>query len=178
MSRPRLVVLAVTLLLTACSSASTSDPGSNEASPALRVVDAPLLPATTDELPVVDVAGFEELLGQLRGTPVVVNFWAAWCGPCRNEMPRLAAAAREHGDSVQFVGVDILDNRGAAEAFIADFEIPFPSLFDVTGETRTAVGGIGQPVTVFYDADGTPVAKVDGELSQAALDEHLAALTA
>ncbi len=48
----------------------------------------------------------------------------------------------------------------------------------MAGETRTAVGGIGQPVTVFYAADGTPVAKVDGELSQEALDEHLAAITA
>jgi thiol-disulfide isomerase/thioredoxin len=178
MSRPRLIVLAVTLTLAACTSTGSNDRDVTGGSPALRVVDAALLPTTTDELPVVDVAGFEELLGELRGTPVVVNFWAAWCEPCRNEMPRLAAAAREHGDSVQFVGVDILDNRGAAEAFIADFEIPFPSLFDVTGETRTAVGGIGQPVTVFYGADGAPVAKVDGELSQAALDEHLAALTA
>jgi thiol:disulfide interchange protein len=55
--------------------------------------------------------------------------------------------------------------------------VPFPSLFDPDGAIRTDLGSLGLPVTVFFDADGNQVAKVDGELSQSALDEHLAEIT-
>jgi len=169
------VVLALTAACIRDDPASSPDAGS---SPAIRLVDAALLPETVDELPMTDVAAFEELLGQLHGTPVVVNFWAAWCEPCESETPRLAQAARDHAETIQFLGVDILDNRDDARAFIDRFDVPYPSLFDPTGETRTSVGSLGQPVTVFYDASGVQVAKVDGEIGEDALREHLAALIA
>ena len=75
---------------------------------------------------------------------------------------------------MQFLGVDTLDSRGGAEDFIAEHAVPFPSLFDPDGAIRTDLAGNGLPITVFFDADGNQVAKVDGELSQEALDEHLA----
>jgi thiol-disulfide isomerase/thioredoxin len=171
------IVATALVALAGCSGGGDPEPTSAGSSPAIRVVDAELLPATVDELPATDVATFEQLLGQLRGTPVVVNFWAAWCEPCEREMPRLAEAAREHADGVQFVGVDILDNRADAQAFIQRFDVPYPSLFDASGDVRTSVGSIGQPVTVFYDADGSTVAKVDGELAADVLAEHLAAIS-
>jgi peroxiredoxin len=87
-------------------------------------------------------------------------------------MPRLSAAAVEHA-GVQFLGVDTLDSRSGAESFITRHAVPFPSLFDPDGAIRTDLGSFGLPVTVFFDADGNQVAKVDGELSQSALDEHL-----
>jgi hypothetical protein len=77
---------------------------------------------------------------------------------------------------VQFVGVDTLDSREGAEAFIAEFSVPFPSLFDPEGTVRTELEGFGLPVTVFFDADGEQFAKVEGELSQSDLDEGLAAI--
>lgn len=135
--------------------------------------EAPLLPTTTDALPEMDAVAYDELLTQLRGTPVIVNFWAAWCPPCREEAPMLAAAGRDHGEEIQFLGVDILDERGAATDFIEEFSIPYPNVFDPPGEIRTAVGSIGQPVTVFYDADGAVVDKVDGQLSQKDLDRNI-----
>lgn len=164
------MILAITL--SACGRDPTAV-GTASGTPAIRIVDAPLLPATVQALPDLDVAGYEELLGQLEGTPVVVNFWAAWCDPCRREMPLLAEAARRLDDEVQFIGVDILDNREAARDFLAELDVPYPSVFDAGGVIRTSLGSIGQPVTVFYAADGTRVAKVDGELGEADLAAHL-----
>ena len=180
MTPPRLALAAaVTLALVAGCNTSRSDPMTSPdatSPPAIRIVDAALLPATVDALPSTDVAGFEELLRQLRGIPVVVNFWAAWCEPCESETPRLVRAARDHADTIQFLGVDILDDRGDATAFIDRFGVPYPSLFDPTGAIRTSVGSLGQPVTVFYDAAGSQVAKVDGEIAEDVLQEHLVAL--
>jgi thiol-disulfide isomerase/thioredoxin len=133
------------------------------------------LPATVAALPPTDVEAFRALLDDLRGTPVVVNLWASWCEPCEREMPILAQAARAHPD-VQFLGVDTLDAREGAEEFIAEFAVPFPSLFDPDGAIRTDLDSFGLPVTVFFDARGNQVGKVDGEISQAALDEHIAAI--
>lgn len=134
------------------------------------------LPRTVAELPGTDTEAFRSLLGNLRGTPVVVNLWASWCEPCQREMPMLSAAALDERD-VQFLGVDTLDSRSGAESFIAEHAVSFPSLFDPDASVRTEFGSFGLPVTVFFDADGNQVAKVDGELSQSALDEHLAAIS-
>lgn len=144
-------------------------------SPAMVVDGAAGLPATVAELPNADAEAFRSLMEELRGTPVVVNLWASWCEPCKVEMPRLASAAGRH-PGVQFLGVDTLDAREGAESFIAEFAVPFPSLFDPEGAIRLELEGFGLPVTVFFDADGEQVAKVEGELSQSALDEHLAAI--
>jgi cytochrome c biogenesis protein CcmG/thiol:disulfide interchange protein DsbE len=177
-TRPRGVVAAI-LAIVLGAGACGGDPATPtaEGTPAIRVVDAPLLPATVEALPDMDVAGFEELLGQLHGTPVVVNFWATWCDPCERELPLLAAAARDLADEVQFVGVDILDNRDAAGPFLTERGVPYPNVFDADGVIRTSLGSIGQPVTAFYDADGRLAAKVDGELSEEDLRAHLAEIT-
>lgn len=145
-------------------------------SPAIVVLDGIAgLPSTVAELPAADADAFRSLMDELRGTPVVVNLWASWCEPCKREMPRLASAAGEHHD-VQFVGVSSLDSREGAESFIAELSVPFPSLFDPDGAIRTELAGVGLPVTVFFDAEGTQIAKIDGELSQSVLDAQLAAI--
>lgn len=150
--------------------------GAVSSSPALLAVDGVAgLPGTVAELPVVDADGFRSVMTELRGTPVVVNLWASWCEPCTREMPRLAEAAAEHRQ-VQFVGVDTLDSREGGEDFIEEFSVPFPSLFDPEGVVRTELESLGLPVTVFFDAEGNQVAKVDGELSQRDLDAHLEAI--
>jgi thiol-disulfide isomerase/thioredoxin len=165
MPRSIVLALAATLTLAACLGSSSDDP----TSPSMA------LPSTADELPAADADAFRGLLADLQGTPVVVNLWASWCEPCKREMPMLSRAAADHPD-VQFLGVDTLDSREGAEAFIAEYSVPFPSLFDPDGAIRTELGSFGLPVTVFFDAEGNEVAKVDGELGQSALDEHLAAI--
>ena len=141
--------------------------------PAVNATDAPLLPTTVDALPPTDVAGFHELLGQLKGTPVVVNIWGSWCGPCISEAPMLTTAARAN-PGVQFVGVDILDSRAGALGFLTTYQVPYPSLFDPAAAIRIDLGAIGQPDTYFYDANGAQVSEVIGILSQTTLDAGLA----
>ena len=180
MTRPRLALLlvasaAVTATLGSCvgGGSDRTTPTPEDKSPALVVADAPSIPDTVDALPPIDAAGFDAILAEARGTPMVVNFWASWCEPCEREMPLLAAAAREHAAQIQFLGIDILDTPEAARGFLARYEVPYPNLFDADGATRDAVGGLGQPVTVFYDAEGELVAKADGELSADDLEASL-----
>ena len=123
--------------------------------PAHNAVETPLLPAFADALPTMDPTSFQSLLSELRGTPVVVNFWGSWCPPCRAEMPRLVAAHHEFGDRVQFLGVDILDSRPEAKAFMEEFEMTFPSVFDPADAIKADLGHFGQPVTAFYRANGS-----------------------
>jgi cytochrome c biogenesis protein CcmG, thiol:disulfide interchange protein DsbE len=142
-------------------------------SPAVNATTAPLLPTTVSALPNLDVSGYHQLLGQLKGTPLVVNVWASWCVPCLAETPLLKAAAAKRPD-VQFLGVDILDSRDGATGYINAHSIPYPSVFDPSGSIRTDLGSFGQPVTVFYAADGTLVAKVDGQIAPDILTADLA----
>ena len=104
---------------------------------------APLLPTHVADLPTFDTDAFRRLMMQLRGTPVVVNVWAAWCGPCKAEAPLLYEASQTYGDRVQFLGVDIVDSLDGARGFIADHGLTYPSLFDPSGAIRDSLGMIG-----------------------------------
>jgi len=146
--------------------------------PARNATRAPLLPTDAVELPEFDLETYRELLGQLRGTPVLVNFWGSWCGPCRAEAPDLAAAHREFGNRVQFLGVDLLDARESARAFMAEFGWRYPSLFDPPAAIRDGLRLLGQPATLFYDADGALVDRWVGPISRDELRSRLTAIMA
>ena len=99
--------------------------------------------------------GFEARLKELRGHPVVVNKWASWCGPCRAEFPIFQRLSARLGKEVGFLGLNSLDNRQAAEAFLDRYPVPFPSYFDPRHTVAQANGmGGGFPTTSFYDATG------------------------
>jgi cytochrome c biogenesis protein CcmG/thiol:disulfide interchange protein DsbE len=132
-----------------------------------------LLPADPYELPGFDPASFQALLSELHGTPVLVNVWASWCGPCEQEAPHLAAASTEFGDRVQFLGVDILDEREAARRFMREYGWTYPSVYDLPGAIRDRLGLLGQPVTLFYDASGKLVKTWTGALNEDVLRENL-----
>lgn len=98
---------------------------------------------------------FRRHLGALRGHPVVVNQWASWCGPCRSEFPIFARVARKYEGRVAFLGVDSQDVRGAAEEFLKEHPVPYPSYYDPKLDVaRVFRGGRGWPTTAFYDAAG------------------------
>ncbi|MEX2276041.1 MAG: TlpA disulfide reductase family protein [Actinomycetota bacterium] len=149
------------VLVFACSGGSNGDVPSPAltptGSPASNATQAALLPTTVDALPEIDATSYVELLAQLKGTPVVVNLWGSWCAPCRQEAPDLKAAAERYGDRVQFIGVDMLDERTSAASFIREAGWSYPSVFDPDGAIRDSLGFLGQPVTIFYDADGQRV---------------------
>jgi cytochrome c biogenesis protein CcmG/thiol:disulfide interchange protein DsbE len=176
---PRLpLICAAAIMLCAACDAPRVDPAPGSPSPARNAVAAPLLPATTSALPSFDPARYEELLGQLQGTPAVVNIWASWCGPCRTEAPILARAASRFGDRVQFLGIDILDERGSARQFIERYGWTYPSLFDQFGSIRDHLGFPGQPDTIFYGRDGDIVATHGGEIDAQTLARNIDALLA
>jgi thiol-disulfide isomerase/thioredoxin len=169
------LALVATISFAACGE-SPEPPGPTGEIPAINATEAPLLPTTADDLPLMDPDAFERLMGQLEGTPVVVNFWGEWCPPCREEMPRLVAAHDEWGDRVQFVGVDILDSRDEARSFIEEFEMTFPSVFDPPDSIKTSLGLFGQPTTGFFRRDGSLEFAWSGPISEETLQEHLEAI--
>lgn len=103
------------------------------------------------------VDDFAGELAKLKGHPVVVNIWGSWCGPCRQEYPYLQQAAAKFGKKVAFIGVDALDQPGAAKTFLADNEIPYPSLQDPNGDAKSYFHVVGLPATVIYDSKGEMV---------------------
>jgi thiol-disulfide isomerase/thioredoxin len=174
--RGRFATAAISLVILAASCDPTGRATDAATHPSLRAenaAEAPLLPTDVFALPAFDFATYEALLAQLRGTPVVVNIWSSWCGPCRKEAEELTDAARTHVTEVQFLGVDILDERAAAAEFLDEYDVPYPSVFDANGEIRDRLGFIGQPETMFYDALGQITAVWTGQITPEALKEHL-----
>jgi thiol-disulfide isomerase/thioredoxin len=175
---------AVALLAAACTHGSAPGTTSSATGPvlpspsAVNATQAPLLPTDRFALPQLDYGQFETLLHQLRGTPVVVNIWASWCGPCRVEAPHLAAAARTYGTRVQFLGVDILDQRPPAQESIRDFGWPYPSVFDPSQDIQHGLGLFAQPVTLFFDRNGHRVGLHTGPVPADVLDQEIAKLLA
>lgn len=173
MTRPRsLVVILVAITITGCSNPATIKPSVT----ATNATSAPLLPRMADELPSMDRQGYETLLEQLRGTPLVVNFWASWCDPCREEMPLLAEAHQRLGREIQFLGVDMEDARDAGARFLHAYDVRYPNVFDPSNEIGLSLDLFAPPMTVFYDRDGAIVARVPGQLSRESLEEGLALL--
>jgi len=116
-------------------------------------------------------------LSDFRGTPVVLNFWASWCTPCRKEFPLLRASAKDAGGRYAVVGVSTEDIRSDARAFAKDEDANWPNGFDVDKGVAKSYGVIGKPQTFFIDADGRIVARVPSELTQATIDRQIAKLT-
>jgi cytochrome c biogenesis protein CcmG/thiol:disulfide interchange protein DsbE len=115
-------------------------------------------------------------LEELRGVPVVLNFWASWCDPCREEAPLLQRgwkAGRRQG--VLFVGLNQQDAREDARNFLAEFGQDFPNVKDPSNETARRWGMTGIPETFFVTARGDVVFHVIGTLSAAQLRDGVAA---
>lgn len=94
-------------------------------------------------------------LGEAPGTPTVVNLWATWCGPCREELPIFQQLHDSAGESVRMLGVVEQDTVEAVRAYVEQIQLTFPSLLDADGALLTAGGFSGLPVTYFVRADGS-----------------------
>lgn len=166
--RRALPLIVVAALLGACADPQSPSGGPNAGEPA-----ATRLPTDRFELPKSDLAGYRAILASLVGKPVVANVWGSWCPPCREEAPALAEISKEFEGRVQFLGIDILDERGAARDFIREFDWPYPHLFDPTGAIRDGLGYIGQPITIIHDATGAKVFEWTGSVTAAQLRKEL-----
>ena len=113
-------------------------------------------------------------LASLRGRVVVLNFWASWCDPCREEMPRLEDAWRRYrGRGVTFVGVNTTDFTGDAERFLRRYKVTFPVVRDGNGRVLARYGGLPIPWTYFVARDGRIVGYIRGEVTEDALEDGL-----
>ncbi|PKB61912.1 MAG: hypothetical protein BZY79_01450 [SAR202 cluster bacterium Casp-Chloro-G4] len=118
-------------------------------------------------------------LQELQGKPVVINFWASWCGPCRQEATVLERLWQTYGDSdVVFVGVDIQDSEKDARAFISEFGVSYPNGMDADGRISIDYGVIGIPVTFLVDRDGVVARRWVGGVRQSQITPWLDELVA
>ena len=110
------------------------------------------------------------------GRPMVMNFWASWCVPCREEMPDFDAVARRHPE-VLFLGVAVQDTEAAAREFAAEVAVSYPLGFDTDGGIAGLYPILGLPTTWFIASDGTIAAQYAGQLQEDSLEslieEHL-----
>ncbi len=123
-----------------------------------------------------DAGGGVLRLADLRGTPVVVNLWAASCTPCLTEMPAFERVHRALGDKVRFVGVDVNDLEAEGRTMARRTGVTYPLVRDPSGAYLVAVGGAGLPTTLVLDASGTVVNARTGEWSEDELRAALAPL--
>jgi cytochrome c biogenesis protein CcmG/thiol:disulfide interchange protein DsbE len=165
-ARFAIAVLAAGILAAAC----TNGGGSGHAA-------AATLPSSPTALPQMSYDQFKQVLGSLKGKPVLVNFWASWCGPCRAEAPVLAQLSKQYAGKVQFVGVDVADQAAAARAYIQKYRWTYPSVADPTYGIRRGFGLLGQPDTILYDTSGKQVWEAPGAITQGSLSSHLSQVT-
>lgn len=112
-------------------------------------------------------------LAALSGTPVVMNFFAAWCIPCATELPAFQAVAKETEGRVAFLGIDHQDSRRAALELMDETGVRFPAGYDPKGEVARAYGLRGMPTTVFISAGGRILERRTGEMSGAELRQSI-----
>jgi len=116
-------------------------------------------------------------LSELRGTPVVLNFWASWCVPCQEEAATLERSWRQQARSrgVLFLGLDMQDVTTDAHAFIRHYAIDYPNVRDPSNDVARTYGVTGVPETFFIDARGQIVGHIIGESTSQQLAEGISA---
>jgi len=124
-----------------------------------------------------DLDGNPLILGDLRGRPVIVNFWASWCGACVEEFPLLAEAERSHrAEGLAVVGIVFRDRSEAARSFMTRMGGTWPAAMDPGEAVAQRYGVIGPPATFFIDRDGVVIGRQIGPFSAADLEAGLAAI--
>lgn len=172
--RPRTVVCLVVGLLVLATGVgifiAQERDGGGAAGDSARLAPDFTLPALRPDRP-------EVALSAAPGKPTVVNFFAAWCEPCKKELPVLREAALRHAGVIEFLGVDHQDSRSDAIELLDAFGITYPAGYDPKGEVAARYGLRGLPATVFITADGRIVELHQGEITGAELEERLHQLT-
>jgi thiol-disulfide isomerase/thioredoxin len=142
-----------------------------------------LPPETTEpdysapDFTMLDKDGNEVKLSDFLGKPIILNFWASWCGPCKSEMPDIQEFYEKYGENVHFLIVNCTDGSretlSTAKAFIEDSGYTFPVYFDTTSMGAYTYGASSIPLTFFIDANGDLMAYYMGAMSANILQQGI-----
>jgi peroxiredoxin len=133
--------------------------------------------AMAPDFELLGVDGAVHQLSQWRGQPVLLNFWATWCPPCRAELPALQAASERYAGRITIIGIAVGETAEQVAPFVAQYGLTYPLLLDLDNnvtEARYAIRGL--PTTLFVAADGIVSARHIGPLTEADIDRYLAPL--
>ena len=148
--------------------ASDDSAGSGESEP--EKVLAP-------DFTVYDLEGNEVHLSDFIGKPVILNFWASWCGPCKMEMPDFHEKHLELGNEIHFLMINMTDGSretvDSASKFIAEQEYTFPVFYDTESDASAAYGVYSLPTPFFIDAEGYAIAQATGAINMKILDKGI-----
>lgn len=127
---------------------------------------------TTEGIDGSGLDGSDLALADLRGSPVVLNFWASWCGPCREEQPGLERIWQKYkGQGVQFLGINFRDTEANARAYMDEFKVTYPSIFNPPGDIAHQYTVAAVPTTVLIDKEGQMVGRWPGAISEKELED-------
>ena len=162
MKRRLFAILLIALLLCGCGGKTESDEPARSAAP---------------DCTFYDLGGNAHTLSEFAGKPVILNFWASWCGPCKSEMPDLEAAYKEYGEEIHFILVNLTDGKSetveSASGYIAGQGYTFPVYYDTDMSGALAYQVTSIPITYFIDAEGNVVAYASGMMSAARLQNGI-----
>lgn len=140
----------------------------------LAAPPAPLIGSAAPDFALADLDGNPVRLADLRGRPVIVNFWASYCASCVEEFPLLKSALAQHKvDGLAVVGIVFQDRSEAARSFMARMQATWPAAMDTTGEVAQAYGIFAPPESFFIDREGRIAGLQIGELSRSDLARQL-----